>query len=183
MYINRVSQTYIAPSSAGRIFPLLQFVDCDYYFNSLPMSEYSFMEDNPDILIDVNATDSEISLNIFESGTALFDDGSWFLYENCFYHTDEEWRSWFMPIYKSLLSESRTQIDFKGSSKIDFATYVYPKIRNKRGVVTAGIDAIVINEKPEFLVYLDIKSINNLVKTTEHIRANIDACLLVENIK
>ena len=156
MYINRVSQTYIAPSSAGRIFPLLQFVDCDYYFNSLPMSEYSFMEDNPDILIDVNATDSEISLNIFESGTALFDDGSWFLYENCFYHTDEEWRSWFMPIYKSLLSESRTQIDFKGSSKIDFATYVYPKIRNKRGVVTAGIDAIVINEKPEFLVYLDM---------------------------
>lgn len=167
MYINRVAETYIAPSSAKRIFPLLELVDCEYYFNQIPMSEFSFMEDNPDILIDVNATDSEISLNIFESGTALFDDGSWFLYENCFYHTDEEWRSWFMPIYKSLLSESRTQIDFKGSAKIDFATYVYPKIRNKRGVVTAGIDAIVINERPLFSVYLD------MVKNTLTAKVNV----------
>lgn len=154
-YVNRISKTYIAPATAKRIFPLLNAADCDFYFNSMLLGDYSVREDNPDIVIDVNATDSEISLNIFESGTALFDDGSWFLYENCFYHTDSEWRAWFMPIYNSLISESRTQIDFKGNTRVDFATYVYPKLRNKRGVVTAGLDAMVINEKPEFTVYLD----------------------------
>ena len=53
------------------------------------------------------------------------------------------------------MTESRTQIDFKDSARIDFATYVYPKIRNKQGVVTAGVDSILINEKPQFSVYLD----------------------------
>ena len=154
-YVNRISKTYIAPATAKRLFPLLIAADCDFYFNSMPLIDFSVREDNPDIVIDVNATDSEISLNIFESGTALFDDGSWFLYENCFYHTDSEWRSWFMPIYKSLISESRTQIDFKGNTRVDFATYVYPKLRNKRGVVATGLDTMVINEKPEFIVYLD----------------------------
>ena len=56
------------------------------------------------------------------------------------------------------MSESRTQIDFKGSTRIDFATYVYPKLRNKQGVVTSGIDSIVIAENPEFSVYLDYKN-------------------------
>lgn len=154
-YVNRISKTYIAPKTAKRIFPLLNKADCDYYFNSMLLGDISIREDNPDIVIDVHATDSEISLNIFESGISLFDDGSWFLYENCFYHTDREWRSWFMPIYNSLITQSRTQIDFKGNTRVDFATYVYPKLKNQRGVVTTGLDELVINEKPKFTVYLD----------------------------
>ncbi len=157
VYTNRVSQTMIAPATAERLLPLFTVSECDFYLNSVLLSEFRVIEDNPDILIDINATDSEITLNIFESGISLFKNGSWFIYENCFYHTEPEWRSWFMPIYNSLLSESRTQIDFKGSSRIDFATYVYPKLRNKQGVVTTGLDTILINEKPEFSVFLDYK--------------------------
>lgn len=60
-----------------------------------------------------------------------------------------------MPIYNSLITQSRTQIDFKGNTRVDFATYVYPKLKNQRGVVTTGLDELVINEKPKFTVYLD----------------------------
>ncbi len=154
-YSPRISRVYVAPATAKRILPLLLKTDCDYYFNSLQLKDYRVIEDNPDILIDVNATDDEISINVSESGTALFSDGSWYLYDDCFYHTQPEWREWFMPIYNSLMIESRTQIDFRGSARIDFATYVYPKIRNKQGVVTAGVESILVNEKPEFSVYLD----------------------------
>ena len=158
-YINRIAQSYIAPASAKRIFELLPSVESECFLNMLSVSDYPVYEDNPDIVIDINATDSEINLNIFDSGVALFNDGSWFIYEGAFYHTDEEWRSWFMPIYNSLIEESRTQIDFKGNARIDFATYVYPKLRNKRGIAVTGLDEIVINEEPKFLVYLD--SVNN----------------------
>ncbi len=161
VYVPRVSRVYIAPATAKRIFPYLLKCDCDYFYNSIQINDWRVIEDNPDILVDINATDDEISLNVSQSGLALFSDGSWYLYDNCFYHTFEEWREWFMPIYNSLMTESRTQIDFKNSARIDFATYVYPKIRNKQGVVTAGVDSILINEKPEFSVYLDCD--NNVV--------------------
>ena len=157
-YMPRISQTLIAPATAKRLFSMLGKADIYFTFNSMQISDIVILEENPDILIDINATDSEISLNVFESGISLFSDGSWFLYENCLYHTTKEWREWFMPIYNSLMSESRTQIDFKGSTRIDFATYVYPKLRNKQGVITTGIDSILINEKPEFSVFLDYKN-------------------------
>lgn len=154
-YTPRISRVYISSATAKRILPYLLKCDCSYYYNSIQLKDYRVIEENPDILIDINATDNEISLNVSESGTALFPDGSWYLYDGCFYHTKEEWRAWFMPIYNSLMTESRTQIDFKDSARIDFATYVYPKIRDKQGVVTTGVDSILINEKPEFSVYLD----------------------------
>lgn len=154
-YVPRISRVYVASKTAKRILPYLLKCDCEYYYNSIQLKDYRVIEENPDILIDINATDDEISLNVSQSGIALFPDGSWYLYDDCFYHTNREWREWFMPIYNSLMTESRTQIDFKDSARIDFATYVYPKIRNKQGVITAGVDSILINEKPEFSVYLD----------------------------
>ncbi|MDY3928345.1 MAG: DEAD/DEAH box helicase [Clostridia bacterium] len=157
MYVRRVFQSMIAPATAKRLMPLLINSECSVNLNGINILGLQVMEEDPDIVIDINATDDEITLNVFESGTALFPDGSWFIYENCLYHTTPEWRGWFMPIYNSLMSESRTQIDFKGNSRIEFATYVYPKIRNKRGVATTGLDSIVINEKPVFSVYLDYK--------------------------
>ncbi len=168
LYINSSPSTYIASYTAKRLIPILNESECIYELNSIPVDDLRILEENPDILVDINATDTEISLNISQSGTALFSDGSWFLYENCLYHTDEEWRTWFMPIYNSLMSESRTQIDFKGNSKIDFATYVYPKLRNKKGIVANGIDSMLVNEKPVFDVYLD------------SIRYNVSAVLRVK---
>ena len=154
-YTPRISRIYLASESTKRILPYLLKCDCDYYFNSIQLKDYRVFDENPDIMIDINATDDEISLNVSQSGTALFPDGSWYLYDDCFYHTKREWREWFMPVYNALMTESRTQIDFKDSARIDFATYVYPKIRNRQGVVTTGVDSILINEKPQFSVYLD----------------------------
>lgn len=155
LFTPRISQSYIAPETAKRIFSMIACIDNQIYLNSLPLHDVRLIEDNPDVLIDINATDSEIALNICDSGISLFDDGSWFFYENSFYHTEEEWRSWFMPVYNSLVNESRTRIDFKGPSRIDFATYVYPKLRNKQGVSTYGLDSMLINEKPSFSMYFD----------------------------
>lgn len=154
-YTPRLSQIYIASETAKRLLPYLLKCDCDYYYNSIQLKDYRTLEENPDILIDINATDDEISLNVSESGVSLFPDGSWYLYNGSFYHTEREWREWFMPIYNALMTESRTQIDFKDGARIDFATYVYPKLKNKHGVVTSGVDSILVTEKPVFSVYLD----------------------------
>lgn len=154
-YTPRISRIYLAAKTAKRLLPYLLKCDCDYYYNSMQLKDYRVLEENPDILIDIDATDDEISLNVSESGVALFPDGSWYLYNDSFYHTDSEWREWFMPIYNALMTESRTQIDFKDGARIDFATYVYPKIRNKQGVITNGVDSILVTEKPVFSVYLD----------------------------
>ncbi len=179
-YTPRISRAYIACESAKRILPYLLKCDCEYYYNSIQLKDYRVIEDNPDILVDVNATDDEISINISQSGTALFPDGSWYLYDDCFFHTQKDWREWFMPIYNALTSESRTQIDFKNTARIDFATYVYPKIRNKQGVVTAGVDSILINEKPQFSVYLDMdKKIVTAVITVKY--GSIDIRLPANN--
>ena len=158
MYVERISQIEVSKITAKRLLPLFLKSDCEITVNGMSLTELRVLEENPDIIIDINATDEEISLNVFESGVALFDDGSWFLYDNCLYHTDFEWREWFMPIYKALMSESRTQIDFKGSTRIDFATYVYPKLRYRQGVITTGIDSIIVDEKPQFSVFLDYKN-------------------------
>lgn len=154
-YTPRISRIYLAAKTAKRLLPYLLKCDCDYYYNSMQLKDYRVLEENPDILIDIDATDDEISLNVSQSGVALFPDGSWYLYNDSFYHTDSEWREWFMPIYNALMTESRTQIDFKDGARIDFATYVYPKIRNKQGVITNGVDSILVTEKPVFSVYLD----------------------------
>ena len=119
------------------------------------MGNVRIEEDNPDIIIDVDAGDGEVDMSVSDRGFALTHDGEWFFYENTIYHTSEEWREYFMPIYHALATEGRTQISFKGDNTILFATHVLPDIRSKHGVITRGIEDMIVDAKPTFEVYFD----------------------------
>lgn len=154
-YIKAVHQTSVGERTVGRLLPYLKNADFTFVMDSVSFKGISIYEENPDILIDVNASDTEILMEVSERGFALTCDGEWFFYENGIYHTDEEWRAYFMPIYKALNSESRTYISFKGTNRIAFATEVLPEIRGKQGIVMQGLEDIIVDEKPEFEVYFD----------------------------
>lgn len=148
-------QTAFGSLAAKRIFPLLQYVDFCVVFDGLSLGNVRIEEDNPDIIIDVDAGDGEVDMSVSDRGFALTHDGEWFFYENTIYHTSEEWREYFMPIYHALATEGRTQISFKGDNTILFATHVLPDIRSKHGVITRGIEDMIVDAKPTFEVYFD----------------------------
>lgn len=155
IYMKAAYQTAFGSLASKRIFPLLPYVDFSVIFDGMTLGGVRIAEENPDIIIDVNALDGEIDVSVSDRGFALTRDGEWFLHENIIYHTDEEWRRYFMPIYNSLATESRTQISFKGDNSVLFATHVLPDIRNRHGVIARGIDDLVISEKPVFDIYFD----------------------------
>lgn len=155
MYMKAAYQTSFGSMAAKRIFPLLEKVDFNIVFDGMNMGNVRISEDNPDILIDVDAAAGEIDMSVSDRGFALTRDGEWFLYENTIYHTNAEWRGYFMPIYNALATEGRTQISFKGDNTILFATHVLPAIKNRHGVITRGIDDVVVDAKPLFDIYFD----------------------------
>ena len=155
LYMKAAYQTAFGSLAAKRIFPLLLYVDFSVIFDGMTLGAVRIAEENPDIIIDVNALDGEIDMSVSDRGFALTRDGEWFLHENVIYHTDAEWRRYFMPIYNSLATEGRTQISFKGDNSILFATHVLPDIRNRHGVIARGIDDLVISEKPTYDIYFD----------------------------
>lgn len=157
-YTKAVYQTNIGFRTVGRLLPLLDKVDFTFVMDSVAFKGINIYEENPDILIDINASDEEILMEVSERGIALTRDGEWFFYENGIYHTDKAWREYFMPVYNALSSESRTYISFKGANRISFATDVLPEVRGKRGVVMQGLEDIIVDEKPEFKIYFDSRN-------------------------
>ncbi len=155
LYMKAAYRTSFGSLAAKRIFPLLRYVDFTVIFDSLTLGAVRIADEDPDIIIDVNAIDGEIDMSVSDRGFALTRDGEWFLYENTIYHTDEEWRRYFMPIYNSLAEQGRTQISFKGDNSVLFATYVLPKIRGRHGVIAKDVDELVISEEPTFDIYFD----------------------------
>ncbi|MBR4173241.1 MAG: SNF2 helicase associated domain-containing protein, partial [Clostridia bacterium] len=143
--------------TAKRILPLMERADCKFYLNGMPLSNLAIKHENPDILVDVTATDDNINISVIQSGLSVTADGNWFLYDGDLYETTEDWRSWYMPIYNALSTESRTQIDFKGDNAISFAANVLPKLKNKKGVVTQGLEEVIVDDKPLFNIYFDEK--------------------------
>lgn len=154
-YHKAAYRTPIGVNTLGRILPYIKYVDFSLFFDAIDLGAVQIKEENPDILIDVNALDNEITMTVSERGFALTRDGEWFFYENAIYHTDEEWRGYFMPIYRALAVESRTYIAFRGANRISFASEVLPAIEGRRGVVTQGLDEVIVNEKPSFEIYFD----------------------------
>jgi len=141
--------------TAKRLLPLLNGVDCSFTINGMPQPNLVIKNENPDILVDVTAMDDNINISVIQSGLAIVPDGSWFLYDGDIYETTEDWREWYMPIYNALSVESRTELDFKGGNSILFAANVLPKIKNKTGVVTQGIENVIVDDKPIFDIYFD----------------------------
>lgn len=154
-YTKKLTATDFGAYTAMRIFPLLKNADVRFNINGMPYPGIMLREEDPDILVDVTATDDNINISIPQSGVALVPDGSWFLYDGDIYRTTLSWRSWYMPIYRALATESRTQIDFKGANSISFATSVLPWIRHKKGVVSQGIENVIVDSKPGFDIYFD----------------------------
>lgn len=154
-YTKAAYQTSFGQMSASRILSLLANADFSLTYNGLLINDARISEGDPDIIIDINAVESGICLSVNERGYALIRDGSFFLYDGIIYHTSEEWRSYFMPIYNALATESRTQITFEGANTLAFATHALPMLRHRHGVVTDGIDHLVVDEKPVFEIYFD----------------------------
>lgn len=155
MYMKAAYQTVFGSLAAKRIFPLLKYVDFSVIFDGMSIPSARIEEDDPDIIIDVDAVDGEIGMTVSDRGFALTRDGEWFLYENIIFHTSAEWREYFMPIYNALAAEGRTQISFKGDNTILFATHVLPGIKNKHGVIARGIEDVIVDSKPVFEIYFD----------------------------
>lgn len=141
--------------TAKRLLPLMEKADCSFTLNGMPQTNLAIKHEDPDILVDITATDESINISVIQSGIAVTLDGSWFLYDGDLYETTKEWRSWYMPIYRALSAESRTQIDFKGSNAIAFAAKVLPKLKNRRAVVAQGLENVIVDDKPFFNIYLD----------------------------
>lgn len=155
MYMKAAYRTTFGSMAAKRIFTLLPFVDFSLVFDGMTLSDVRIVQDNPDIIVDVDASDGEINMTVSDRGFALTHDGEWFLYENTIYRTDSEWRAYFMPIYNSLATEGRTQISFKGDNTILFATHVLPDIKNKHGVIARGLENMIVDARPSYDIYFD----------------------------
>ena len=154
-YIKRLALTDVGAISAKRLMPYLINSKCEFVINDLRLDDVQIRDENPDIQIDVRATDSNVSITVAESGFAVIPDGSWFYFSGDLYHTDEMWRRSYMPIYRTLNGGKRTQLEFVGENRIAFASYALPALKKLRGAIFEGVDDVVVNEKPEFSVYFD----------------------------
>lgn len=150
-----LTATEVGALAVKRLMPLLKNCRSHFVIDGMQLQNVMFIKDNPDILMDVTATDDNINISIPQSGLALVPDGSWFFYEGDIYKTDSVWQEWFIPIYNALTVESRTQIDFRGANSIAFAANVLPRLRGKRGVVMQGVENVVVDDKPEYDIYFD----------------------------
>ncbi len=154
-YTPKLAMTEIGGLTFKRLMPYFERVKCDFYFNEIKLVDMQIKHENPDIQLDVRATDSAVSVSVAESGYALTADGKWFLYSGDIYKTDAEWRKSYMPIYNILDGGTRTRLEFVGENKLAFATHALPALKKLHGAVFDGVDEVVVNEKPQFDVYFD----------------------------
>ena len=155
LYRKSSSETTFGSAVMRRMFPYLAKLDFKLIFDGISINGVEVVKDDPDILIDVLASGTDIVMSLSESGFAITPNGEWFFYNDKIYNTTSEWRDYFMPIYRSLSNEKRTQITFRGDNAMHFAAHVLPKIRGHQGVILNGVDEIIVNSKPEFSVFLD----------------------------
>lgn len=162
LYTKASHRTEFGAAAARRLLPMLEKLDFKLVLDGIAVNGVRITEDDPDILIDIEAYDREIMLSVSERGTAITPDGEWFFHNDTIYRTTPGWRKYYMPIYRALSGQSRTQISFKGENAVKFAAVVLPELRNHRGVVASGVDELIVNEKPEFEVCLDADRIKGI---------------------
>lgn len=156
LYIKASYRTGFGAQTARRIFELLAETDFSLVLDGMNMGRVLIRDEDPDIIVDVDASDGEIGMSVGDRGFALVPGGEWFIYEGVIYRTSEEWRFYYMPIYHALESENRTHLSFKGENTMLFATHVLPNIKDRHGIITRGIEDMVVNEIPTFEVYFDV---------------------------
>ncbi len=154
-YTPRLTSTEIGALTFKRLMPYFEKVKCDFCFDEIKLVDMQIKHENPDIQIDVQATDMAVSVSVIESGYSLTKDGEWFLYSGDIYKTTPDWRESYMPLYEILNGGTRTRIEFCGENKIAFASYALPRLKKLSGAVFNGIDEVVVDEKPVFDIYFD----------------------------
>ncbi|MCR4718462.1 MAG: DEAD/DEAH box helicase [Firmicutes bacterium] len=154
-YTPKLSSCDFGDITAKRLLPLMEKADCTFVLNGMIEANLAVKHEDPDIMVDITATDENINISVIQSGLSVVSDGSWFLYDGDLYETTEEWQGWYMPIYRALSAQNRTQLDFKGNNSISFAAKVLPKLKDRRGVVAQGIENVIVSDKPQFNIYLD----------------------------
>lgn len=155
LYRKLSSKTSFGSAVIRRMLPYLAQMDFKLIFDGMTINGVQILNEDPDILIDVEAAEKDIIMSLSESGFAITPNGEWFFYNDKIYNTTPMWRDYFMPIYRSLSDVKRTQITFKGDNAMLFAAHVLPKLRNRHGVVINGVDEIVVDDTPQFTVFLD----------------------------
>ncbi len=155
LYQKATYRTSFGSSAMRRILPYLGNTDFKLVYDGIALSGVRILDEDPDIVIDIEAFGKEIVLSLSETGLAITHDGEWFLHNETIYKTSNEWREYFMPIYRTLMSENRTQLIFKGDNTLLFAANVLPRLKNRHGVVINGVEELIVNNKPEFEVCLD----------------------------
>lgn len=158
LYRKASSKTSFGSAVVHRMLPYLANLDFKLIFDGIAINGARIKKEDPDILIDVEAYGRDIVMSLSESGFAITPNGEWFFYNDVIYNTSPVWRDYFMPIYRALMQGNRTQITFKNDNAMLFAAHVLPKLKNRHGVVINGVDEIVVNSEPEFLVVLDCDS-------------------------
>ncbi len=155
IYQKASSRTAFGAAVMSRILPYLSRIDFKLVYDGIILNGVRILEDDPDIVIDVEAFNRDIILSVSEYGFAITPDGEWFLHNETVYKTSPEWREYFMPIYRAFSDESRTQLSFKGDNTMLFAANVLPSLRGKHGVVITGMEELIVNDEPVFEVCLD----------------------------
>jgi len=166
MYTASSGTVRLGGEGTKRMMSLLPAVDYKIVIDRMDLGRVLIAEENPEILIDISAMFGEITMYVPNYGLALVPDASVFFYEGTVFLTDKAWQKKYLPVYRALSSDRRSQITFKGDNALAFATYVLPSLENEPGVVCDGLDEYVIKDKPEFTVYVDSdgKSIRCKVK-------------------
>ncbi len=155
MYYKSVNSIFVGGECVKHIMPYLSEVDYKIIIDRMDTGRVLIVKENPEILIDISAMLGEINLYVSNYGISLVPDGSVFLYEGTIYLTDREWQMRFIPIYRALSEDYRSQITFKGETALSFATFVLPELEKTPGVVCDGLDEFVIKAEPRFYVYVD----------------------------
>ncbi len=155
MYYKSAQSVIVGSECIKGIMPVLSGVDYKITIDRMDFGRVPIAEENPEVLIDISAMLGEINLYVSNYGLSLVPDGAVFFYEGVIYLTDKEWQRRFIPIYRALSADYRTQITFKGETALSFATFVLPELENTPGVVCDGLGEFVIKANPKFDVYID----------------------------
>ena len=154
-YIKSPGSVAVGEVGIKRLMPLLPEVDYEIVIDRMKLGRVPVTSGNPEVLIDISAVFGEITLHAPNYGLCLVPDAGVFYYENVIYLTAGGWRERFLPIYRALAADCRSQIVFRGENALSFAAFVLPRLENEPGVVMDGLDEYVIKEKPFFTVFTD----------------------------
>lgn len=154
-FTSQSPQMSVTSLTAKRLLKILPRLGFEFVLNGVTMQGIRIHQENPDIIVEFSSSGNDVCVSSADFGLALMNDGEWFVFEGDLYHTDLQWRTWYMPIYDALAGNERTQLRFCGANTMAFACEMLPHIKNTHGIELSGINELIVDDKPAFEVYMD----------------------------